>query len=234
MIFVPKMAKKKKEEEIEEVEQEEKAVENAVEEMESDEESHYYAKKKEEAPRLMGICGDLDEEKAGELMYGMIALYENGATYKLSDPTDENSDILVSYSPFEFIISTLGGNAQEMFGLHDLMRVIRDKCDIHTVGLGKVFSAGTLLLASGTKGKRRIGKNCRVMIHAVLGGNHGSLHNLENEMDEIRWTQDRYIEAMVEETNMSKAHLKKILNRKVNAYFTAEEAVELGIADIIF
>ena len=81
MIFVPEMAKKKKEEETEETEQEEKAVENAVEEMESDEESHYYAKKKEEAPRLMGICGDLDEEKAGELMYGMIALYENGATY---------------------------------------------------------------------------------------------------------------------------------------------------------
>ena len=57
---------------------------------------------------------------------------------------------------------------------------------------------------------------------------------IENEMDEIRWTQDRYIEAMVQETNMSKSHLKKILNRKVNAYFTAEEAVELGIADIIF
>jgi ATP-dependent protease ClpP protease subunit len=90
------------------------------------------------------------------------------------------------------------------------------------------------LLASGSKGKRRIGKNCRVMIHSVLGGNHGSLHNLENEMDEIRWTQDRYIEAMVGETNMTKAHLKKILNRKVNAYFTAEQAVELGIADIIF
>jgi ATP-dependent Clp endopeptidase proteolytic subunit ClpP len=218
MIFTPQFTKKK---EIEEKPQEEK-------------EAIYYAQKKDEMPRLMGICGDLDEEKAGEIMYGMIALYESGAEYKLSDPKDENSDILVHYSPFEFIISTLGGNAQEMFGVHDLMRAVRDNCDIHTVGLGKVFSAGTLLLASGTKGKRRIGKNCRVMIHAVLGGNHGSIHNLENEMDEIRWTQDRYIEAMVQETDMSKTHLKKILNRKVNAYFTAEEAVELGIADIIF
>jgi len=190
--------------------------------------------KNEEAPRVMGLCGDLDEEKAGELLYGMISLYESGIAYSLKDPEDEKSDVLVSYQPFEFIISTLGGNAQEMFGLHDMMRVLRQSCEIHTIGLGKVFSAGTLLLASGTKGKRRIGKNCRVMIHSVLGGNHGSLHNLENEMDEIRWTQDRYIEAMVQETNMSKAHLKKILNRKVNAYFTAEEAVELGIADIIF
>ena len=224
MIFTPQFAAKKKKEEAEEPEVEQEAEQEAV----------YYAQKKDEPPRLIGICGDLDEEKAGELLYGMISLYEAGATYQLADPTDENSDILASYAPFEFIISTLGGSAQEMFGLHDIMRVIRENCDIHTVGLGKVFSAGTLLLASGTKGKRRIGKNCRVMIHAVLGGNHGSIHNLENEMDEIRWVQDRYIEAMVEETNMSKTHLKKILNRKVNAYFTAEEAVELGIADIIF
>ena len=219
MIFPPTYMTKKK---------------NENEDPEEEKQELYYAQKKDEMPRIVGICGDLDEEKAGELMYGMIALYESGTTYQLSDPTDEKSEILANYTPFEFLISTLGGSAQEMFGLHDLMRVMRENCDIHTVGLGKVFSAGTLLLASGTKGKRRIGKNCRVMIHAVLGGNHGSIHNLENEMDEIRWVQERYIEAMVEETNMSKTHLKKILNRKVNAYFTAEEAVKLGIADIIF
>ena len=218
MIFTPQFGKKKDEE-----------TENTEEKK-----PLTILEKEDEAPRVMGLCGDLDEEKAGELIYGMIALYESGMTYALEDPEDEKSEVLVSYKPFEFIISTLGGNAQEMFGLHDLMRVLRGNCDIYTVGLGKVFSAGTLLLASGTHGKRRIGKNCRIMIHSVLGGSMGSLHNLENEMDEIRWTQDKYIEAMVEETNMTKAHLKKILNRKVNAYFTAEEAVELGIADIIF
>lgn len=215
MIFTPRMSKKELEEALE------PAPTHVVEKLDED-------------PRLIGICGELDEEKAGELMYGMLSLYEDGATYSLKNPEDENSELLVNYRPFEFIVSTLGGSAQEMFGLHDLMRVIRENCDIYTVGLGKVFSAGTLLLASGTQGKRKIGKNCRVMIHSVLGGNHGPLHSLENEMDEIRWTQDRYIEAMVQETNMTKTHLKKILNRKVNAYFTAEQAVELGIADIIF
>lgn len=215
MIFTPRMSKKELE----------KALEPAP---------THVVEKLDEAPRLIGICGELDEEKAGELMYGMLSLYEDGATYSLKNPEDESSELMVNYRPFEFIVSTLGGSAQEMFGLHDLMRVIREDCDIYTVGLGKVFSAGTLLLASGTQGKRKIGKNCRVMIHSVLGGNHGPLHSLENEMDEIRWTQDRYIEAMVQETNMTKTHLKKILNRKVNAYFTAEQAVELGIADIIF
>ena len=71
----------------------------------SDSEALHYVEKKDETPRIMGICGDLDEEKAGELMYGMIALYEEGASYKLKDPIDESSEILVSYSPFEFIIS---------------------------------------------------------------------------------------------------------------------------------
>ena len=218
MIFIPQFGKKKKEEDNEEEEK------NAV---------HVIAKD-DEAPRVMGLGGDLDEEKAGELIYGMISLYESGISYTIKDPKDEKSDIITNYKPFEFVISTLGGNAQEMFGLYDLMRVLRDNCDIYTIGLGKVFSAGTLLLASGTPGKRRIGKNCRVMIHSVLGGSMGSLHNLENEMDEIRWIQEKYIEAMVEETNMTKAYLKKIINRKVNADFTAEEAVELGIADTIF
>ena len=45
------------------------------------------------------------------------------------------------------------------------------------------------------------------MIHAVLGGNHGSIHNLENEMDEIRWTQDRYIEAMVAGNQHEQEHI---------------------------
>ena len=87
------------------------------------------------------------------------------------------------------------------------------------------------MLAAGTKGQRKIGRNCRVMIHSVIGGNIGALHSLENEMDEIRYTQDRYIEALVQETDMTKRHLKKLIERKVNVYLTAEEAVEYGIAD---
>ena len=69
------------------------------------------------------------------------------------------------------------------------------------------------------------------MIHGVIGGNAGMLHNLENEMDEIRQTQEQYIEALVKETDMTKRLLKKLIERKVNVYLTAAEAVEYGIAD---
>ena len=72
------------------------------------------------------------------------------------------------------------------------------------------------------------------MIHSVAGGQWGPIHNLENEMEEIRWLQQQYTKAIVSETNMSERYLKKLLNRKVNVYLSAEEAVEYGIADEIY
>ncbi len=82
-------------------------------------------------------------------------------------------------------------------------------------------------------GRYRIGKHCRVMIHSVIGGSTGSFHNLENEMEEIRYIQKTYLKALSEETGTSYNELKRMIDRKVNVYLSAEEAVKLGIADII-
>ena len=113
------------------------------------------------------------------------------------------------------------------------MKLVQKTTDISTIGMGKVMSAGVLLLASGTPGKRKMGKNCRVMIHSVMGGNHGSLHNLVNEMEAIQDLQEMYINCLVEETKMTKSQLKNMLERKVNVYLSAEQAIEHGIADEI-
>jgi len=78
-----------------------------------------------------------------------------------------------------------------------------------------------------------VAKNCRIMIHSVIGGNHGSLHNMLNEMEAIEEMQQMYSDCLVAETKITKSELKKMLERKVNVYLSAEEAVKLGIADII-
>jgi len=178
--------------------------------------------------RTIGLIGDVDEEKAADVIYGMLALKEYG---KLDNEQHKGKNKKQAYEPFEFYLSTHGGSASDMFAIYDVMRQVRKDCEIHTIGLGKVMSAGVLLLAAGTKGKRKIGKHCRVMIHSVLAGNEGPLHNLENEMAEIRWTQERYIGALIEETKMTQATMNKLLQRHVNVYLSAEEAVKYGIAD---
>ena len=181
--------------------------------------------------RIIGLIGEVSEERTTEVISSMLQLKQSGTKKEQEDPENEDSPIITSFTPFELWISTYGGSAMDMFAIYDVMRMMREECDITTFGLGKVMSAGVLLLAAGTKGKRKIGANCRVMLHSVIGGSQGPIHSLENEMDEIRWIQDQHVKCLVEETNMSSKHLKKLLGRKVNVYLNAEEAVELGIAD---
>jgi ATP-dependent Clp protease protease subunit len=120
-----------------------------------------------------------------------------------------------------------------MFAIYDAMRYIREEVEIITFGLGKVMSAGTVLLAAGTKGKRRIGKHCRVMVHSVIGGHVGPMHQLDNEVKEIKIIQESYIKALCEETDLTEKQLRSWLKKKVNIYLTAEEAVKYGFADIV-
>ena len=183
--------------------------------------------------RLTGIYGDVNEEKCSETIYGLHALYLTGQKTILADPEDENSNEITIYEPIEFVISTHGGLASEMFSVYDTIREIRDTMPIVTKGLGKVMSAGVLLLASGTKGYRKIGKHCRVMIHGVVSGQHGYIADVENEFTESKYTQKMYIKALADETDMTEKYVKKLMDKKTNVYLNAEEAVNLGIADII-
>jgi ATP-dependent Clp endopeptidase proteolytic subunit ClpP len=173
--------------------------------------------------RVVGLFTDVVEEKIAEIVHGL--LYMN-ALNKLEPKKEERKDI-------EFYISTYGGSADDMFALYDIMKQVQKETDIVTIGMGKVMSAGVLLLAGGTAGKRKIGRNCRIMLHSVVAGNHGALHNLINEMEAIQDLQKMYINRLVEETKMTKSQLKKMLEQKVNIYLSAEEAIKYGIADII-
>jgi ATP-dependent Clp protease protease subunit len=182
--------------------------------------------------RTIGLFGAVEEEKISDLISAILVLSEPKRK-KIVNEDGTHTEEVQSLKPIEFMINTPGGNADDMFALYDYMRVKREVCEIHTFGLGKVMSAGVLVLAAGTKGQRKIGKNCRVMIHSVIGGSAGSFHNLENEMEEIRYIQESYLRALSTETNMSYNQLRKMIDKKVNVYLSAEEAVKLGIADII-
>jgi len=173
--------------------------------------------------RVVGLFSDVEEEKVAELVQAILYLNELNKAEK-----DE-----AKKKPIDFYICTNGGSADDMFALYDIIDMVKRETEIHTIGVGKVMSAGVLLLAAGTRGKRKIGKHCRVMIHNVIGGNHGSLPNLTNELEAIQTLQDDYVDALVENTKLTKKTLTKMLNEKVNVYLSAEEAIEVGIADII-
>tara|TARA_R110002110_G_scaffold164141_2_gene364267 strand:- start:230 stop:868 length:639 start_codon:yes stop_codon:yes gene_type:complete len=169
--------------------------------------------------RSIMFVGELNEEKAADLISALLVLSQENKT-----DSDRGEDI-------KLYISTYGGSAHEMFGIYDIMNFCKQFCDIETIGIGKVMSAGTLILAAGTQGKRTLGKHCQVMIHTVNGGAMGELHSLENEMEQMKNLQDLYIQCLSSETKMTKRQIQTLINRKVNVYLSAEEAIEKGLAD---
>ena len=184
--------------------------------------------------RTMTLIGDISEEISRDILSALWFLKHSAKTQELVNPEDPKCEELKEViQPIEIVVSTNGGNADDMFAIYDAMRYIKEEVEIETFGLGKVMSAGTLILAAGTKGKRKIGRHCRVMIHSVIGGSVGPMHQLDNEMKEVKAIQESYIKAICEETNLTERKLRALLKKKVNIYLTAEEAVEHGFADII-
>ena len=169
--------------------------------------------------RSIMFVGDVTEERAADLISALLVLSQS------KNKDQERADDIKLY------ISTYGGSADEMLGIYDVMEYCKKFCDIETIGLGKVMSAGTLLLAAGTKGKRKLSRHCRVMIHSVNGGSVGELHSLENEMEQMKNLQDMYIQCLSDETKMTKRQIQRLINRKVNVYLSANEAIEKGLAD---
>ena len=218
----------KAKESVEPEEEQEKTDEEIEQEITGVLEELFQAKGQESTMRVAELYGEINEEMGSNIVASMLILKDTGRK-----TVQEEDKVIETYDPFELFISTPGGTAVDMFAIYDTMRMVKEDCEIHTVGLGKVMSAGVVLLAAGTKGKRKIGANCRVMIHSVIGGHHGSIQNLENEMEEVRWVQDQYNKALCAETDLTPRMLKRLLSKNVNIYLTAQEAVDYGIADII-
>lgn len=183
--------------------------------------------------RTMALYGNINERKGSEIVASMLYL-QSTAVRAIPDPLNPEGLPKLYSRDIKMFISTHGGTASDMFSILDVMEAIKEKtCDIETVGIGKVMSAGVPILAAGTKGKRKIGKNCRVMLHSVMAGAGGTIFNMENELEEIKWVQDRYIETLAAYSKLSKRKLRKMLRTQRDIYISAEQAVKMGIADVI-
>ena len=95
------------------------------------------------------------------------------------------------------------------------------------------MSAGVLLLATGAKGKRMIGRTARVMIHPISGGVGGNVFEVINESKEHKRMQDQMVDAIVRETKGSKSEIEKIMKSGHDFYLLPDQAVKLGIVDKI-
>lgn len=131
-------------------------------------------------------------------------------------------------APITMYINSPGGSVPDGLALYDVMRSI--SCPVRTVCVGTAASMGAVLFLSGQE--RYILPHSQVMIHDPLTGNvGGSALKIAQVSRELMKVREVMAEIIAQHTGKTS---EEILERTAtDTYFTAQEAVDFGLADKI-
>ena len=97
--------------------------------------------------------------------------------------------------------------------------------------MGMCASMASILVSSGTKGKRYILPNGEVMIHQLRGGSQGVMADMKIDVAHAEQTQNKLYNILAKNTGKTFAQIEKDADR--DNWFTAEASVEYGLIDKI-
>jgi len=124
-------------------------------------------------------------------------------------------------------INSPGGDMTGLFAIYDTMEFIAS--DVATICVGQACSAAAVLLAAGTKGKRAVLPNSRVLIHQPHGGAQGQSSDLEIAAREMVEMRERMVQILVRHTGQPVERIKADIDR--DYIVREEEAVAYGLVD---
>lgn len=126
-------------------------------------------------------------------------------------------------------INSPGGSVTAGLAMYDAMQHVG--CEVSTFCIGQAASMGAILLTAGTKGKRHILPNSRVMIHQPWGGAGGTAADIRIQTDEILKMKLTLNTIIANHSGQPLEKVEKDTDR--DTYLSAQEAVEYGLVDEI-
>jgi ATP-dependent Clp protease protease subunit len=126
-------------------------------------------------------------------------------------------------------INSPGGEVHAGLAIMDAMRL--NRCDVATYCVGLCASFGTVLLSSGTPGKRYAMPHSTIHMHQVLGGAQGQAADIEIEAREAMRLNELLRNILAENTGQDPERIKQDADR--NYYMTAQQAKDYGMIDEI-
>ncbi len=126
-------------------------------------------------------------------------------------------------------INSPGGEVHAGLAIYDAMRL--NRCDVATYCVGLCASMATVLLSSGTPGKRYAMPNSTVHMHQLLGGVQGQASDIEIEAREAIRVNELLRRILANNTGQDEERIKTDADR--NFYMNAEQARDYGMVDEI-
>ena len=158
---------------------------------------------------FMGV--QVDDTSSDDIMAQLLVL----------ESQDPNRDVII-------YINSPGGSMTAMTAIYDTMQYI--KPDVQTVCLGQAASAAAVLLAAGTKGKRLILPNARVLIHQpAMEQDFGKATEIEIQAKEMLRMRTWLEETLAKHTGQDVDKIRKDI--EVDTILTAQQAKDYGMVD---
>lgn len=140
-----------------------------------------------------------------------------------------------------FYINSPGGLVTAGLAIYDTMQFI--KPDVSTIVLGQACSMGSFLAQAGAPGKRLVLPESRTMIHRVSSGTpstRGSVHvqelqfeDAKRSFEESQRLNERLTQLYVKHNTAGKTYEEMFATMKFDTFLSAQEAVEMGLADSV-
>ena len=162
--------------------------------------------------RIIWLGSEVRDENANEIAAKLLLLAAEDAEKDIS-----------------LYVNSPGGSVTAGMAIYDTMQFVPN--DIVTVGIGMAASMGQLLLTAGTKGKRYITPNARVLLHQPHGGFGGTSSDIQTQAQLIVDMKNRLAEITAEQTGKTVEQIHADGDR--DRWFTAEEALAYGFVDHI-
>jgi len=165
-------------------------------------------------------------------------LLENRIIFINGEINDNLSNLVISEllyldslnnNDIDIYINSPGGSVTSGLAIIDTMNFI--KSDVRTTVTGIAASMASLILASGTKGKRNSLKNSEVMIHQPLGTTSGQATDIEIHAKRIINKKKLLNKMLATLTNNSIKRIEKDTER--DKYLNSTEALDYGLIDNI-
>jgi len=162
--------------------------------------------------RIIFLAGDITERTASMIIMRLL--------YLQSIKKDQDVNLY---------INSHGGLVDQTLAIYDTMQFMG--CDLATYCIGQAASGAALILMAGTKGKRYILPNAKVMLHQPYGGIGGQAEDMRIQAEEILKNKQRLNEIIAEHTGQPVEKITEETER--DRFMGADEAREYGIVDEI-
>ena len=124
-------------------------------------------------------------------------------------------------------VDSPGGSVKSGLSMVDVMRYINS--DVETINTGMAASMGSILLSSGTKGKRSSLNFSKVMIHQVSSGAQG--HVADNRISQMESEKYNYILFKMLAENSGRDFQYVLEAARRDKWLNSQEALEFGFID---